>query len=189
VVQEVLKNPSIRIDAWGVEAKFRAAPLTDAKVVKSVVEKFREKYGTKDVKKYYSKFGAAVLLETMRWLLTQAEALRAQGEQQQACVKFLHPIDLTPGEARLFAPVPCKVEECPGCRLNFRGGVSSAFSTSLVTVRKRQGGVRRGCSSIAHANRPQSHSANLIPVTLCRRRCCTTTSANSCSLWMNSWRF
>jgi len=38
-------------------------PITDAKVVKSVVEKFREKYGAKDVKKYYSKFNVAVRVE------------------------------------------------------------------------------------------------------------------------------
>jgi deazaflavin-dependent oxidoreductase (nitroreductase family) len=55
--QNVLKNPSIRIDARGVEAGFQAVPVTDVKAVKSVVEKFREKYGAKDVKKYYSKFG------------------------------------------------------------------------------------------------------------------------------------
>jgi chromatin remodeling complex protein RSC6 len=30
--------------------------------VKSVVEKFREKYGAKDVKKYYSKFDVAVVV-------------------------------------------------------------------------------------------------------------------------------
>ncbi|MFZ0863282.1 MAG: hypothetical protein WAN18_21645, partial [Candidatus Sulfotelmatobacter sp.] len=30
-------------------------------------------------------------------LVTPAEALRAQGEQQQACGKSLHPVDLTPG--------------------------------------------------------------------------------------------
>ena len=30
--KNVLQNPSIRIDARGVEAEFRAAPLTDAKV-------------------------------------------------------------------------------------------------------------------------------------------------------------
>ncbi len=30
-----------RIDARGVEAEFQATPLTDAKAVKSVVEKFR----------------------------------------------------------------------------------------------------------------------------------------------------
>jgi deazaflavin-dependent oxidoreductase (nitroreductase family) len=61
--KNVLKNPAIRIDARGVEEKFRAKPVTGAKAVKSVVEKFREKYGAKDVKKYYSKFDVAVLVE------------------------------------------------------------------------------------------------------------------------------
>jgi hypothetical protein len=37
--------------------------VTDAKAVKSVVEKFREKYGAKDVKKYYSKLDVAVRVE------------------------------------------------------------------------------------------------------------------------------
>jgi hypothetical protein len=37
--------------------------VTDAKGVKSVVEKFREKYGAKEVKKYYSKFDVAVANE------------------------------------------------------------------------------------------------------------------------------
>ena len=60
--KNVLQNPEIRIDARGVEASFRASPLTDAKAVKSVVEKFRDKYGAKDVKKYYSKFDVAVVL-------------------------------------------------------------------------------------------------------------------------------
>jgi hypothetical protein len=35
-------------------------PSWDA--VASIVEKFREKYGAKDVKKYYSKFDVAVLV-------------------------------------------------------------------------------------------------------------------------------
>ncbi len=61
--RNVLKNPSIRIDARGAEAEFRAAPIKDAKSVKSVVEKFREKYGASDVKKYYAKFDVAVLAE------------------------------------------------------------------------------------------------------------------------------
>ena len=39
--KNVLHNPSIRIDARGVGAEFRATPVTDAKVVKSVIEKFR----------------------------------------------------------------------------------------------------------------------------------------------------
>jgi deazaflavin-dependent oxidoreductase (nitroreductase family) len=61
--QNVLKNPTIRIDARGVGAEYRATPVTDAKGVKSVIEKFREKYGAKDVKKYYSKFDVAVWAE------------------------------------------------------------------------------------------------------------------------------
>jgi len=61
--KNVLKNSLIRIDARGVEAKLRAVPVTDAKTVKSVVEKFRMKYGANDVKKYYSKFDVAVLVE------------------------------------------------------------------------------------------------------------------------------
>jgi hypothetical protein len=48
--RNVLKNPSIRIEARGVGEEFRAVPIVDAKTVKSVVEKFREKYGAKDVK-------------------------------------------------------------------------------------------------------------------------------------------
>ena len=61
--KNVLQKPSIRIDARSAEAGFRAVPLTDAKGVKSVVEKFREKYGAKDVKTYYSKFDVAVVVE------------------------------------------------------------------------------------------------------------------------------
>ena len=61
--RNVLKNPSIRIDARAVEAEFRGVPITGAKAVKSVVEKFQEKYGAKDVKKYYSKFDVAVVFD------------------------------------------------------------------------------------------------------------------------------
>jgi deazaflavin-dependent oxidoreductase (nitroreductase family) len=61
--KNVLKNPSIRIDARGTEAGFQAVRVIDAKAVKSVVEKFRDKYGMKDVKKYYSKFDVAVVVE------------------------------------------------------------------------------------------------------------------------------
>ncbi|MGA7631737.1 MAG: nitroreductase family deazaflavin-dependent oxidoreductase [Terriglobales bacterium] len=61
--RNVLKNPTIRIDARGADAEFRAKPVTDAKAVKSVIEKFREKYGAGDVKKYYSKFDVAVVVQ------------------------------------------------------------------------------------------------------------------------------
>ena len=61
--KNVLKNPAIRIDARGAEAELRAEPITDSAAVKSVIEKFREKYGAGDVKKYYSKFDVAVVVE------------------------------------------------------------------------------------------------------------------------------
>ena len=63
--QNVLKNPSIRIDARGAEAAFRALPIKQPKPVQSVIKKFREKYGAGDVKKYYSKFDVAVLVGTI----------------------------------------------------------------------------------------------------------------------------
>jgi len=61
--KNVLKNPSIRIDARGAEAEVKIVLVTDAKQVSSVVEKFRAKYGNTDVKKYYSKFDVAVLAQ------------------------------------------------------------------------------------------------------------------------------
>lgn len=59
--KNVLKNPSIRIDAHGAVAELKAIPVSDATQIKSVVEKFRAKYGVGDVKKYYSMFDVAVL--------------------------------------------------------------------------------------------------------------------------------
>jgi deazaflavin-dependent oxidoreductase (nitroreductase family) len=61
--KNVLHNPQMEIDARGVSQKLRGMPLSDAATVKSVVEKFREKYGAGDVKKYYSKLDVAVVLE------------------------------------------------------------------------------------------------------------------------------
>jgi len=61
--RNVLKNPSLRIDARGAEAEFLAIPITNAITVKSVIEKFWKKYGAGDVKKYYSKFDVAVVGE------------------------------------------------------------------------------------------------------------------------------
>jgi deazaflavin-dependent oxidoreductase (nitroreductase family) len=60
--QNLRKNPSIGIDARGAAAEFRAELVTGAAAVKAVVEKFREKYGAGDVKKYYSGFDVAVLV-------------------------------------------------------------------------------------------------------------------------------
>jgi hypothetical protein len=61
--KNVLNNPMIRIDARGAEAEVKVVPITDATQVSSVVEKFRAKYGTNDVKKYYSKLDVAVLAQ------------------------------------------------------------------------------------------------------------------------------
>jgi deazaflavin-dependent oxidoreductase (nitroreductase family) len=59
--KNVLKNPSIKVKAGRAEAELKVTPITDAKQVASVVEKFRDKYGASDVKKYYSKLDVAVV--------------------------------------------------------------------------------------------------------------------------------
>lgn len=61
--KNVLKNPKIRVEASGAEAEPQLTPVTDAKQVASVVERFRTKYGAGDVKKYYSKLDVAVVAE------------------------------------------------------------------------------------------------------------------------------
>jgi len=61
--KNVLKDPSIRIEARGADAEFQAVAITDQARVSSVVEKFRAKYGASDVKKYYSKFDVAVVAQ------------------------------------------------------------------------------------------------------------------------------
>jgi deazaflavin-dependent oxidoreductase (nitroreductase family) len=62
--KNVLKNPQIRIEARGSEAALTAKPIRESSAVKSVIEKFRDKYGAGDVKKYYSKFDVAVVAES-----------------------------------------------------------------------------------------------------------------------------
>lgn len=59
--KNVLKKPSIRVKAGSAETELKVTPISDTKQVASVVEKFREKYGAGDVKKYYSKLDAAVV--------------------------------------------------------------------------------------------------------------------------------
>jgi deazaflavin-dependent oxidoreductase (nitroreductase family) len=61
--KNVHKKPSIRIDVGKAAAELEVVLVTDATEVSSVVEKFRAKYGTNDVKKYYSKFDVAVLAQ------------------------------------------------------------------------------------------------------------------------------
>jgi deazaflavin-dependent oxidoreductase (nitroreductase family) len=61
--KNVLKNPSIRIEAGGAAGEFKAVAIRDSARVSSLADKFREKYGAKDVKKYYSKFDAAICIQ------------------------------------------------------------------------------------------------------------------------------
>jgi deazaflavin-dependent oxidoreductase (nitroreductase family) len=61
--KNVLNNPLIRIETGGAKGEVKLAPVTDAKQVSSIVEKFRAKYGPGDVKKYYSKFDVALLAD------------------------------------------------------------------------------------------------------------------------------
>lgn len=61
--KNVIKKPSIRIEARSAAEEVKVKPVTEAKQVAGVVEKFRAKYGAGDVKKYYSKFDVAVLAQ------------------------------------------------------------------------------------------------------------------------------
>jgi deazaflavin-dependent oxidoreductase (nitroreductase family) len=58
--KNVLRNPSMRINAGKDEAEVKVVPFTATEQVSSVIEKFRSKYGAGNVKKYYSKFDVAV---------------------------------------------------------------------------------------------------------------------------------
>lgn len=62
--QNILQKPTIGIEARDAQGKFQAVVITDAERIKPIIEKFREKYGASDVKKYYSKFDVAVLVRS-----------------------------------------------------------------------------------------------------------------------------
>ena len=61
--KNVLKNASMRLDAGGAKEEVEVAPVTNAAQISSIVEKFRQKYGAGDVKKYYAKFDVAVVAQ------------------------------------------------------------------------------------------------------------------------------
>jgi deazaflavin-dependent oxidoreductase (nitroreductase family) len=61
--KNVLKNPSIQIDAGRAQSEVKVVAVSDATQVKSVVEKFRGKYGTSDIN-LYSKLDVAVMAQT-----------------------------------------------------------------------------------------------------------------------------
>src|SRR5215467_2790827 len=61
--KNMLKNPAMRVETGGAEAEVKATPVTEAKQVSAIVDKFRKKYGPGDVKKYYSKFDVGVVAQ------------------------------------------------------------------------------------------------------------------------------
>ena len=58
--RNLLKNPTIRVAAGRAEHTTRVAPITDPGRVSEVLDKFRSKYGARDVEAYYSKRDATV---------------------------------------------------------------------------------------------------------------------------------
>jgi len=64
--KNVLHSARVRISARGKEEAFQATPITEPKEVEQVIAAFRTKYGTGDVKKYYSKFDVAVRVPLSR---------------------------------------------------------------------------------------------------------------------------
>ena len=58
--KNVLKNPSIRIGAGSAKAELSVVPVSDARKVKPVIEKFRAKYGESGIR-LYKKLDVAVI--------------------------------------------------------------------------------------------------------------------------------
>jgi deazaflavin-dependent oxidoreductase (nitroreductase family) len=53
--KNVLAEPTVRLAAGGAELTARAAPITDPARVSEIVDKFRAKYGAREVAAYYPK--------------------------------------------------------------------------------------------------------------------------------------
>ena len=58
--KNILRNPTMAVSARGMEITVNVKPITDPPTVREVVEKFRAKYGTANIQRYYSKFDVAV---------------------------------------------------------------------------------------------------------------------------------
>jgi deazaflavin-dependent oxidoreductase (nitroreductase family) len=58
--KNVLKTPTVRLAAGGAQLTASAIPLSDPAKVEQILDKFRSKYGARDVEAYYPKQDAAV---------------------------------------------------------------------------------------------------------------------------------
>ena len=58
--KNMLSDQTLKISVDGFEIATRGKPITDRNGVDDVVRRFRSKYGEGDLKRYYTKFDAAV---------------------------------------------------------------------------------------------------------------------------------
>jgi deazaflavin-dependent oxidoreductase (nitroreductase family) len=58
--KNVLKTPTVRLAAAGVQLDATATPIVDAAKVERVLDMFRATYGARDVEAYYPKHDVAV---------------------------------------------------------------------------------------------------------------------------------
>lgn len=61
--KNVLTNPSLQVSSGSAYTNFVAVPITGSNEVAAVADKFRQKYGAGEIKKYYSKLDVAVVAE------------------------------------------------------------------------------------------------------------------------------
>jgi deazaflavin-dependent oxidoreductase (nitroreductase family) len=71
--KNILNTPTMRLKAGGKEWSAEVKPVTDKLKVRDIVEKFKDKYGAAQVKKYYSKFDVAVAVPSSAMQLRSAE--------------------------------------------------------------------------------------------------------------------
>ena len=60
--RNVLKSKRIKISSGKVSLDLVAKPISESKRVASIADKFRKKHGASDVKKYYTRYDAAIEL-------------------------------------------------------------------------------------------------------------------------------
>ena len=60
--KNLLVNPTLKISVNGIESAPRGKLLAYSNNVDNIAKKFKSKYGEGDVKKYYTKFDAAVVV-------------------------------------------------------------------------------------------------------------------------------
>jgi deazaflavin-dependent oxidoreductase (nitroreductase family) len=61
--KNVLKSKRIGISSGKVSIELSAKPINESKRVASIADRFRKKHGAADVKRYYTRFDAALELD------------------------------------------------------------------------------------------------------------------------------